>query len=133
MRIHSSAIWFVPLVWFFFTLGACASRSPRADLDRVGEGMDKARVLEIAGNPKRTFHQQGQDHWIYVFFEGDRELAQQVDFRDGVVIKVNAATARANFAGRLENADSMEEFEKTVKEHGQKSSGFRDVPADGKL
>jgi hypothetical protein len=95
--------------------------------------MDKARVLDAAGSPKRTYHQRGLDHWVYIFFEGERELYQQIDFRDGVVAKVNPVTGKANFEGRLENAENMEDFEKTVKEHQQKSSGFKDVPDDGKL
>ena len=121
------------MVLYTVLTAACASKTPRVDLERVREGMDKARVLDAAGSPKRTYHQRGQDHWVYVFFEGDRELYQQIDFRDGIVTKVNAVTGKANFTGRLEGAESMEDFEKTVKAHSQESSGFKDVPDDGKL
>ena len=110
-------------------LNGCAARPvKRLELDRIHVGMDKGQVLELVGNPKRTFHSEGRDHWTYQFYEYEREMLTQIDFRDGHVVKVGQPSLRRGFVNTLENAESMEDYERAVKDHQKKSSGFQDVP-----
>lgn len=104
------------------TLAACAS-TPARDLDSVLPGMDKDEVLETAGNPKRTFRAGGQDHWVYVFYRGEQEYLQQIDFADGKVLKVLAARPKLGLTRDLENAESMEEYEAKVRAHQKGAKG----------
>jgi outer membrane protein assembly factor BamE (lipoprotein component of BamABCDE complex) len=83
-------------------LTACAS-SPYAGSEDLREGMDKDEVLNTAGNPKRTFRSNGQDHWIYVFFKGNEELSRQVSFEDGKVVKIGRAMAKQSWSKELES------------------------------
>ena len=107
-------------------IAGCASQ-PHADLERIRPGMDKDLVLHEIGNPKRTFRANGQDHWIYVYFENGHEMSQQIDFADGKVIKVGRAVSKQSLEKALESAQSMEEFEAKAREHQRKSSKFKDV------
>ncbi|NJM09589.1 MAG: hypothetical protein HC883_01425 [Bdellovibrionaceae bacterium] len=87
-------------------LTACSSLPVKTALDRVQPGMLKFEVLETAGNPKRTYREHGQDHWIYVFFENDRELSREVVFESGKVESVTRARAKANWANELDGVSS---------------------------
>ena len=68
--------------------------------------MDKAAVLETVGNPKRTYRDRGEDHWIYVYFDGERELSREVVFEGGKVERVTRARAKTNWDKELENNSS---------------------------
>lgn len=107
-------------------LTACAS-TPHADLDEVRSGMDKDQVLQKVGNPKRTFRASGQDHWIYVYFQDGQEVARQIDFADGKVVKVGRPVNKNSLERQLENSESMEEYESKARAHQRKSSKFKDV------
>lgn len=87
-----------------FTLAACSSLPLQQSLDRVQTGMDKAAVLDSAGNPKRTYREHGEDHWIYVYFEGDREMNRTVIFEGGKVQRVTKPRAKANWDKEIEGA-----------------------------
>ncbi len=99
-----------------FTLAACSSVPLQQSLDRVQSGMDKAAVLDSAGNPKRTFREHGEDHWIYVYFENDREMNRAVIFEGGKVQRITKPRARANWDKEIEDALSSSE-----------DSGFKSV------
>lgn len=103
-------------------LAACVS-APSRELEKVVPGMDKDEVLETAGNPKRTFRANGQDHWVYVFYRGEQEYLQQIDFVDGKVLKVMAARPKLGLTRDLENAESMEEYEAKVRAHQKEAKG----------
>jgi hypothetical protein len=104
----------------------CASNTYR-DLENIHPGMDKDQVLDRAGNPKRTFRSNSQDHWIYVYFHDNEEWARQIDFAGGKVHKVGLPLAKHSLEKALEEADSMEEYEATARAHQKKSSGFKDI------
>ncbi len=87
-----------------FTLAACSSVPLQHSLDRVQTGMDKAAVLDSAGNPKRTYREHGQDHWIYVHFENDREMSREVIFEGGKVQRLTKPRAKANWDKEIEGA-----------------------------
>jgi outer membrane protein assembly factor BamE (lipoprotein component of BamABCDE complex) len=72
-------------------------------LQHVQPGMSKTEVLEAAGNPKRTYREHGQDHWIYVYFAGNRELSREVVFEAGKVEKVSRPRTKTNWAKELED------------------------------
>lgn len=119
-----------------FVLVACAS-GPQRELATIQPGMDKDQVLDKAGDPKRTFHTNGQDHWVYVYYENDHQFRQQVDFADGKVVRVGRPTDKArvpNSTDELESAETMEEFEQKARELQKKnhssSENFQNV--DGK-
>jgi outer membrane protein assembly factor BamE (lipoprotein component of BamABCDE complex) len=111
----------------FLLLSGCAT--PGGQLfNEVREGMDKDTVLHTAGNPKYTFRSNGQDHWVYTFFEKDQEFSRQVDFLDGKVTKIGKPIAKQGFMKELEAAESMEAFEKKTREQQRKSKNFKEVP-----
>lgn len=101
----------VLLTAFLFFLSACAST--RQSVDGVRSGMDKDRVLQVAGNPKRTYRSNSQDHWIYVDFIKDEEFSRVVTFEDGKVIKVGRAQSKQSWSLELENMKKESGF-KTI-------------------
>jgi hypothetical protein len=93
------------LFTFLASLG-CASTSPKRSLDNLSEGVDKHDVLERAGNPKRTFRSNGQDHWIYVYYENSQEVLRQLSFEDGKLVKIGPPRRKLNWNKELENLKS---------------------------
>jgi outer membrane protein assembly factor BamE (lipoprotein component of BamABCDE complex) len=91
------------LALLFLSLCACASMvSLPKSLDNVRAGMDKDQVLGTAGNPKRTFRSNSQDHWIYVFFKNHEEFSREITFEDGKVVRVTKALAKQDWGKELE-------------------------------
>lgn len=92
------------LVWILFlALAACATTVEHS-LESVKPGMDKDEVLRSAGNPRRTFREKGQDHWIYVFFKNDQEMNRIVVFEDGKVASVGRPRAKAVWEKDIESS-----------------------------
>ena len=111
-------------------LASCASSLPRS-LENVATGMDKDRVLQIAGNPGRTFRENMHDHWVYIYFVRGQELHRDIVFTDGLVTRVGRPLTKDNWVKDLENADSMEEFEQKARAHQKKSSdNFKSVDGE---
>jgi hypothetical protein len=116
------------LVWLgFFMLVACASNTVSTALEKVRVGMDKDKVLDAAGNPKRTFRESMQDHWIYTYFKDDHEYRRDVVFEDGKVVKITRPVAREDWMKDLEKSGSMEEFEHKAREHQKKAGNFKSI------
>lgn len=111
---------------FFLHLNSCATTSPRG-LEAVREGMDKDTVLETAGNPKRTFREASQDHWIYIYFSHGRQWSRGVIFADGRVVKITAPLGKEEWVNELEQADSMEEYEHRARERQKKADNFKSI------
>ena len=111
-------------VWLFvLTLSGCAS-GLHQNLAKLRNGMDKDEVLSQAGDPRRTFRTNSQDHWIYVFHKEDQEWLQQVDFAEGKVVNIGRPQAKkAASTSELEDADSMEEYERRARARAQKNRG----------
>lgn len=90
-------------------LTACASRP--LNPDGVKPGMDKDQVLELAGNPKRTYRTSGQDNWVYVYYQGNEETQRHVAFEDGRVVAITRPAAKQALTRELEAAGKIESFE----------------------
>ncbi|HMN67253.1 MAG TPA: outer membrane protein assembly factor BamE [Bdellovibrionales bacterium] len=97
------------LAALLMTLAGCATPN-HAGLERLREGMDKDAVLETAGNPRRTFRTNGQDHWIYVYFEKNEEFSRQLSFEEGKLVKVGRPMAKQNWGKELESLKKTENF-----------------------
>lgn len=60
-------------------------------LDRLTTGMDKAEVLDTAGNPKRTQRLNDGDLWTFVYYVGDRHFEREIRFENGHVVVISEA------------------------------------------
>lgn len=87
---------------FTLLLNACSS-APKHLVEDVKEGMDKDQVLDTAGNPARTFRTNGQDHWIYVFYQGSQEMARDVVFEENRVVSIGRPVGKENWTKTLES------------------------------
>ncbi|MGE0528532.1 MAG: hypothetical protein AB7G93_12395 [Bdellovibrionales bacterium] len=120
--------------WYAVTaalvLVGCASTSHRT-FESLRPGMDKDEVLDAVGDPKRTFREKGQDHWIYIYFVDDTEFRRDVVFAEGRVIRVNRPSRKSTWLHALEGAESMEEFESRARQHQNKNEDFRTIDGSG--
>ena len=89
------------LLLLITTLTACAS-SGGSVVDGLREGMDKDEALRTAGDPKRTFRSNGQDHWIYVHFKDNEEFSRIVTFEEGKIVKIGRASPKKNWDHEME-------------------------------
>ena len=118
------------MIWIIcLALVGCTTPMPRT-LEHVTLGMDKDRVLENAGNPKRTFRENSQDHWIYIYFVDDKEWKREVVFEGGKAVRITDPLAKENWVKELEKASSMEEYEYKAREHQKKADDFKPVDED---
>jgi len=110
-------------IWFLgamLLLAACSSLPVQTALERVQVGMSKPEVLEVAGSPKRTYREHSQDHWIYVYFENDREIHRVVVFEAGKVAKVHRPRAKVSWDKEIEGLGSP-----------RSDSGFKSIDGGG--
>ena len=107
---------------------SCASNPPH-DLEQVHMGMDKDKVLEVAGNPKFTFRDNMQDHWVYTYFSKNQEWRREVVFDEGVVTRLTQPLGKNDWVKDLEKSANMEEYEKKARDHQKKAGQFKS--ADG--
>lgn len=114
------------VILFLLTLCGCATSVPRA-LDDVRPGMDKDRVLETAGNPKRTFREAMQDKWIYTYFEKDQEWRRVVVFEEGKVLRVTRPVGKEDWVKDLERSSSMEEYEHKARALQKRAENFKSI------
>jgi hypothetical protein len=110
-------------------LTACASSTQKGDAD-VHVGMDKDRVLEVAGNPQHSLRQNGEDHWIFQYYKAGKEWRREVVFDEGKVIKVISPVERSNWEKELQNSGSMEEYEQKARAHQQKADQFHSIDGE---
>jgi outer membrane protein assembly factor BamE (lipoprotein component of BamABCDE complex) len=97
-------------------LAGCASAPPLPEaLDSIAVGMDKDKVLESVGNPQRTYREESQDHWIYIYYSKDKEWRRDIVFAAGKVVRVTRPQAKEEWVKELENTTSMEEYENKVR------------------
>lgn len=57
-------------------------------MKKLSVGMDKATVLDIVGDPDKTFRQSGKDYWTYKYYEKDELKEGQVIIENGFVTYV---------------------------------------------
>lgn len=98
-------------------------------LDSVQVGMNRAAVLEAAGNPKFTQRAQSQDTWVYAYFEGEQEYRRPVIFVDGKVTEIGTPRPHPDPEKDLKKAATLEEYEAAGKKHkkSKKDEDFKDV------
>lgn len=111
--------WKISLLLFCIT--SCTS-VPQA-LEGLRPGADKDFVLSSAGNPTRTFRENGEDHWIYTYFAGDQQYLRDVVFEDGKVLRVTRPLAKEPWMKDLEKASTLEEYERKAREHQRTNRG----------
>ena len=100
------------------TLILSGCTSVQGALDEVRPGQDKDSVLHAAGNPARTFRENNQDHWIYVYYQKNQQWLRDVIFDDGKVIRVTRPNlTKEGWVKDLERAGSMEEYERRARLH----------------
>jgi hypothetical protein len=116
--------WFIALAVCTLTL-ACSTPLPVA-LDRLKVGIEKPELLDRVGSPSRTFRENGQDHWVYVYYRNDKQWLRDVVLEDGRVQRVGRPIATDPRLKELQNADSLEDYEKKVRAQ-QKKSKFKNV------
>lgn len=117
---------------FVFGLVGCATSLPRA-LDDIQTGMDKDRVLDLAGNPSHTYRADQADHWVYTYFVDDHEMKREVVFSEGKVVKISRPLSRDEWTKELEQTSTMEEYEQKVREHQKQNAGGNgNTSGDGK-
>ncbi len=97
-------IWRVGIFLFALLIVGCAT-SGTSVVDRLREGMDKDEVLREAGDPKRTYRSNGQDHWIYVHYKKSEEYTRTVSFEDGKIVKIGRAVAKQNWVREMEKLE----------------------------
>lgn len=119
------------VLWpFFLLLAGCATSTLGPALDSVSPGMDKDKVLEIAGNPARTFRESMHDHWIYTYFQKDHKYLRDVIFEDGKVVKITQPTAKEKWDKELERTSSMEEYEQKAREQQKRAGNFKSLDGE---
>jgi hypothetical protein len=119
----------------FLILGACTTLAVDEGLSRVKTGMDKDSVLNLAGNPKRTYRADSKDHWIYTYFRSEREYVQSVTFENGRVTGITTShILRAPSAEVDDETVDLNGFEQQMRDEEIKGRGeFKDVddPSSG--
>lgn len=101
------------------------STHPSKTLEQVTLGMDKGDVIEIAGGPTRKFREEGQDHWIYVYYIREQQWMREFVLEDGRVTKIKPPVAKEvkePWQQELEATQTMEEFEAKAREQQKKKS-----------
>jgi outer membrane protein assembly factor BamE (lipoprotein component of BamABCDE complex) len=115
----------------FLILVSCSSKPFPEGLNDARVGMDKDAVLNLGGNPTRTYHEKGQDHWIYDYFNEGQRFGRHIVFKDGFVVTIGPAFAKkASSDGVSEEAETPEQLEKELRQtQPEKPKGeFKDVP-----
>ena len=78
-------------------------------------GMDKGKVIEVAGNPTSTRRWQGLDRWIYIFpptpadhapAHPAQALVKEVHFKEGIVVHIGDPVKPALSAEEQDRANA---------------------------
>lgn len=112
-------------------LSGCSSLSVEEGLNRVKTGMDKGSVLELVGNPKRTFRMDSKDTWIYTFYKSEREYVRSVTFENGRVLNVTTTHVLRAPSDENDHEETLEQVEDQLRELNKGDKGvFKDVDSD---
>lgn len=126
-RSHHFQRFVVSLFFCTLALGQSGCSTPQSKaLKEIQVGMDKADVLEIAGNPSRITRHLGQDRWSYEDFSastknnpGDISAVARTTF-------VYFSDGRVTYVGPAEiNPDKV--MQKSPPHKKAKESGFQSV------
>jgi len=115
---------------FLLTLAGCSSTPFPEGLVDARIGMDKAAILNLGGNPARTYHEKGQDHWIYDYRNDDQHMLRHLVFQDGLLVSIGPAYEKKvkTDSGEPEDSDDIEQLENKMKESQKPKGEFRDIP-----
>jgi outer membrane protein assembly factor BamE (lipoprotein component of BamABCDE complex) len=112
------------------TFVGCSSAPFPEGLDGARVGMDKDAILNLGGNPARTYHEKGQDHWVYDYFKDGQRVARHIVFQNGLVVSIGPVYERKASTDKDEDDGNPEQLEKELREsQPQKPKGeFKDIP-----
>lgn len=111
----------------FLTLVSCSSKPFPEGLNDARVGMDKDSILNLGGNPARTYHEKGQDHWIYDYFNEGTRYGRHLVFQDGLVVSVGPTYVKKASSDKEEDAADIEKELRDSKPEKPKGE-FQDVP-----
>ena len=111
-----------------FLAAGCATPLPVA-LDRLKVGTEKANVLDTVGSPQRTNRENGVDQWIYVYYRNDKQWTRTVSIVDGKVAKISRPVSSDPRVKELQDADSLEDYEKKVRAQ-QKKGKYKPIDSN---
>ena len=103
-------------------LTGCTS-TPVEDLGHVRVGMDKSTVLDVAGSPKYTFRENGEDNWMYAYYSNHRNWKRDVVFKNGKVIKIGHPFAIEKWLKDAKASKNLDEYERHVRDHQRQTRG----------
>ena len=94
----------------FVLLNSCAS-TPLENLKKVTVGMNKPTVLDVAGDPDKTFRQNGKEYWTYKYYDQD-------ELKEGQIILENSTVSYVYLHKQNTQAEpeSFKDYKKNVKE-----------------
>ena len=92
---------------FIFMFGFGCASQPHNEFAKVQVGMEKRQVLYRMGNPKITRRYQGQDEWIYRFYQDDKPKTAEVIFQNGFVVDITQPMDSSKYRALLES-DQLE-------------------------
>lgn len=110
-----------------FSSAVCGCATPLYQrVEGLRVGMDKATVLDMAGNPQRTHRRGGQDLWIYDYYRNERKMERGVRIENGHVIALGAEVATES-KGPLAEDPILRDYDELVKQAKVKEkTGFRE-------
>jgi hypothetical protein len=72
-------------IFIWLTLSACVTPAKK-DFDKIQPGMYKFDVVDIMGVPDATYRRDGNDRWIFRYFENNQNMTKEVHFNESKVI-----------------------------------------------
>jgi hypothetical protein len=76
--------WFVFLI-VMLTLNGCVTPA-KTDFEKIKPGLYKFDVIDIMGVPDATYRRDGNDRWIFRYFENNQSVTKEVHFTESKVI-----------------------------------------------
>jgi outer membrane protein assembly factor BamE (lipoprotein component of BamABCDE complex) len=125
MRNTSRFFAIIMLSFMGLILSGCSTPQSKA-LKEIQVGMDKADVLEIAGNPSRITRHLGQDRWTYEDFSNSSSVSTAGSGKKTTFVYFSEG--RVTYVGPAEvNPDSPAAQSQKVTEGKMDSSSFQPV------
>jgi hypothetical protein len=94
-------------------LTACSTPFSR-QFEKIADDWDKSQVVETLGSPTLARRWQGQDHWIYVFYEDQQRWVREVHFEDGEIVALSRTSLSYRRWRALERSESLEDLQRQL-------------------
>jgi len=92
---------------FALIIAAGCQTNPIKKFPDVKNGMEKHDVLEVIGNPTRTERFNGEEKWVYRFYDDDQAVLKQVTFdQSGKVISAGDDAEEAQRVEEIKSDDA---------------------------